>query len=172
MGTIIDLGLAPSHDPMFGISSNNIVSRLTPKNWRRKAVGLTKEGRFLYVMVQLGRKKIDGKKQKRHYVQVHLGLPEDRSLNADFDNLTDALAYANGADGSALSSSTQAASPDQTSRAFIQGRYDSDTELLTSTDYKSFRISRRLSAASSLEIRPWSSSFFSSLRRSSRFPGC
>jgi hypothetical protein len=113
MGTIIDLGLAPPHDPMFGISSSNIVSRLTTKNWRRRAVGLTKEGRFLYVMVQLGRQKIDGKKQKRYYVRVHLGLPEDRSLNADFDNLTDALAYANGEDGSALSSTTQVASPDQ-----------------------------------------------------------
>jgi len=113
MGTIIDLGMAPPHDPMFGISSDNIVPRLAPKNWRTKAIGLTKEGRFLYVMVQLGRQKIDGKKQKRYYVRVHLGLPEDRSLNADFDNLADALAYANGEDGSALASSTHLASPDQ-----------------------------------------------------------
>ena len=51
MGTIIDLGLAPPHDPMLGISSSNIVSRLTPRTWSRKAVGLTKEGRFLYVVV-------------------------------------------------------------------------------------------------------------------------
>ena len=113
MGTIIDLGLAPPHDPMFGISSSNIVSHLTPKNWRKKAIGLTKEGRFLYVMVQLGRQEVDGKKQKRYYVRVHLGLPEDRSLNADFDNLPDALACANGEDGSALASSTHLASPDQ-----------------------------------------------------------
>jgi hypothetical protein len=113
MGTIIDLGLAPPHDPMFGISSSNIVSHLTPKNWRKRAIGLTKEGRFLYVMVQLGRQEVDGKKQKRYYVRVHLGLPEDRSLNADFDNLPDALACANGEDGSALASSTHLASPDQ-----------------------------------------------------------
>lgn len=113
MGTIIDLGLAPPHDPMFGISSSNIVSHLTPKNWRKRAIGLTKEGRFLYVMVQLGRQEVDGKKQKRYYVRVHLGLPEDRGLNADFDNLSDALAYANAEDGSALSSSTHVASPDQ-----------------------------------------------------------
>ena len=92
MGTIINFGLAPPHDPMFGISSSNIVSHLTPKNWRKRAIGLTKEGRFLYVMVQLGRQEVDGKKQKRYYVRVHLGLPEDRSLNADFDNLPDALA--------------------------------------------------------------------------------
>jgi hypothetical protein len=113
MGTIINLGLAPPHDPMFGISSSNIVSHLTPKNWRKRAIGLTKEGRFLYVMVQLGRQEVDGKKQKRYYVRVHLGLPADRSLNADFDNLPDALAYANGEDGSALASSTHLASPDQ-----------------------------------------------------------
>ncbi len=113
MGTIIDLGLAPPHDPMFGISSSNIVSHLTPKNWRKKAIGLTKEGRFLYVMVQLGRQEVDGKKQKRYYVRVHLGLTADRSLNTDFDNLPDALAYANGEGGSALASSTHLASPDQ-----------------------------------------------------------
>ena len=113
MGTIIDLGLAPPHDPMFGISSSNTVSHLTPKNWRKRAIGLTIEGRFLYVMVQLGRQEVDGKKQKRYYVRVHLGLPADRSLNADFDNLPDALAYANGEGGSALASSTHLASPDQ-----------------------------------------------------------
>lgn len=113
MGTIIDLGMRPPHDPMFGISSSNIVSHLTPKNWRKRAIGLTKEGRFLYVMVQLGRQEVDGKKQKRYYVRVHLGLPADRSLNADFDNLPDALAYANGEGGSALASSTHLASPDQ-----------------------------------------------------------
>jgi hypothetical protein len=35
MGTIIDLGLAPPHDPMFGISSSNIVSHLVRRhiNW-------------------------------------------------------------------------------------------------------------------------------------------
>jgi hypothetical protein len=113
MVTIINLGLAPPHDPMFGISSSNIVSHLTPKNWRKKAIGLTKEGRFLYVMVQLGRQEVDGKKQKRYYVRVHLGLTADRSLNTDFDNLPDALAYANGEGGSALASSTHLASPDQ-----------------------------------------------------------
>ena len=113
MSKIITHFLLPPHDPKFGISSSNIVSHLTPKNWRKRATGRTKDGRFLYVMVQLGRQEVDGKKQKRYYVQVHLGLPEDRSLNADFDNLTDALACANGEDGSALSSTTQVASPDQ-----------------------------------------------------------
>ncbi|PPR11943.1 MAG: hypothetical protein CFH41_00820 [Alphaproteobacteria bacterium MarineAlpha11_Bin1] len=113
MGKLINLGSAPPHDPMFGISRSNIVSRLTRKNWRRKAAGRAKDGRFLYVMVRLGEEEIDGKNQKRYYVRVHLGLPEDRSLNADFDKLTDALAYANGEDGAALASSTHMASADQ-----------------------------------------------------------
>ena len=113
MGKLINLGSAPPHDPMFGISRSNIVSRLTRKNWRRKAAGRAKDGRFLYVMVRLGEEKIDEKNQKRYYVRVHLGLPEDRSLNADFDKLTDALAYANGEDGAALASSTHMASADQ-----------------------------------------------------------
>ena len=113
MAKTITSFLLPPHSPKFGISSSNIVSHLTPKNWRKRATGRTKDGRFLYVMVQLGRQEVDGKKQKRYYVQVHLGLPEDRSLNADFDNLTDALACANGEDGSALASSTHVASPDQ-----------------------------------------------------------
>ena len=113
MSKIITHFLLPPHDPKFGISSSNIVSHLTPKNWRKRAIGLPIEGRFLYVMVQLGRQEVDGKKQKRYYVRVHLGLPADRSLNADFDNLPDALAYANGEGGSALASSTHLASPDQ-----------------------------------------------------------
>jgi hypothetical protein len=113
MGKLINLGSAPPHDPMFGISRSNIVSRLTRKNWRRKAAGRAKDGRFLYVMVRLGEEKIDGKNQKRYYVRVHLGLPEDRCLNADFDKLTDALAYANGEDGAALASSTHMANADQ-----------------------------------------------------------
>tara|TARA_B100000676_G_scaffold72239_1_gene72104 strand:- start:634 stop:1074 length:441 start_codon:yes stop_codon:yes gene_type:complete len=113
MGKLINLGSAPPHDPMFGISRSNIVSRLTRKNWRRKAAGRAKDGRFLYVMVRLGEEEIDEKNQKRYYVRVHLGLPEDRSLNADFDKLTDALAYANGEDGAALASSTHMASADQ-----------------------------------------------------------
>ena len=113
MAKTITSFLLPPHSPKFGISSNNIVSHLTPKNWRKRAIGLTIEGRFLYVMVQLGRQEVDGKKEKRYYVRVHLGLPADRSLNADFGNLPDALAYANGEDGSALASSTHLASPDQ-----------------------------------------------------------
>ena len=113
MAKTITSFLLPPHSPKFGISSSNIVSHLTPKNWRKRAIGLTIEGRFLYVMVQLGRQEVDGKKQKRYYVRVHLGLPADRSLNADFDNLPDALAYANGEGGSALASSTHLASPDQ-----------------------------------------------------------
>jgi hypothetical protein len=68
MAKTITSFLLPPHSSKFGISSNNIVSHLTTKNWRRKATGRTKDGRFLSVMVQLGRQEVDGKKQKRYYV--------------------------------------------------------------------------------------------------------
>ena len=111
MGTIIDFGVAPRHDPMFGIRSSNIVPYLTQKNWRKKATGRIRDGRFLYVMVQQGVQEIDGLKQKRFFIRVHLGEPIDRQLNADFDKLIDALAYANGEGSTAMSFATEPSSP-------------------------------------------------------------
>ena len=113
MATIINFGMAPPHDPMFGIRSGNIVPRLTQKNWRKKATGRIRDGRFLYVMVQQGEQKIDGRKQKRYFVRVYLGEPIDRQLNADFDKLVDALAYANGAGKTAMTLATQLATPEE-----------------------------------------------------------
>ena len=113
MATIINFGMAPPHDPMFGIRSGNIVPRLTQKNWRKKATGRIRDGRFLYVMVQQGEQKIDGRKQKRYFVQVHLGEPIDQQLNADFDKLADALAYANGEGNTAMTLATEPAAPEE-----------------------------------------------------------
>ena len=109
MATIIDFGMAPPHDPMFGICSGNIVPHLTQKNWRKKATGRTRDGRFLYVMLQQGEQTLDGRKQKRYFVRVHLGTPADRELNADFDKLIDALAYANGEGNTAMTLATEPA---------------------------------------------------------------
>ena len=113
MATIINFGMAPPHDPMFGIRSGNIVPRLTQKNWRKKATGRIRDGRFLYVMVQQGEQKIDDRKQKRYFVQVHLGEPIDQQLNADFDKLADALAYANGEGNTAMTLATEPAVPEE-----------------------------------------------------------
>jgi hypothetical protein len=113
MATIINFGLAPPHDPMFGIRSVNIVPRLTQKNWRRKATGRTRDGRFLYVMVNRGEQGIDGLKQKRYFVRVHLGEPIDQQLNADFDKLADALAYANGEGNTAMTLATEPAASEE-----------------------------------------------------------
>ena len=107
-------GLAPvTSGTCYVRYRSNIVSRLTRKNWRRKAAGRAKDGRFLYVMVRLGEENRWEKSETILRPKLHLGLPEDRSLNADFDKLTDALAYANGEDGAALASSTHMASADQ-----------------------------------------------------------
>ena len=113
MATNISFGLAPLHDPMFGICSDNIVPRLTQKNWRKKAIGRIRDGRFLYVMVKQGEQKIDGREQKRYFVSVHLGEPNDRQLNADFDKLIDALAYANGEGETAMTLATEPAAPEE-----------------------------------------------------------
>ena len=113
MATIINFGVAPPHDPMFGIRSENIVSRLTQKNWRKKATGRIRNGRFLYVMVKRGEQKIDGRKQKSYFVRVHLGEPTDQQLNADFDKLKDALAYVNGEGKTAMAIATAPAAPDE-----------------------------------------------------------
>ena len=113
MATITNFGVAPPHDPMFGISSSNIVPRLTKKNWRKKATGQIRDGRFLYVMVMLGEQKIDGRKQKRYFVKVHLGAPLDQALNADFDKLAEALSYANGEGKTEMALTTQLAVPEE-----------------------------------------------------------
>ena len=44
---------------------------------------------------------------------MHLGEQIDQKLNADFDKLMDALAYANGSDNSAMALTTDPASPDE-----------------------------------------------------------
>ena len=113
MATVINFGMAPPHDPMFGIRSGNIVPRLTQKNWRKKATGRIRDGRFLYVMVNQGEQKIDGRKKKRYFVRVHLGEPIDQQLNADFDKLVDALAYANGEGNTAMTLATEPAAPEE-----------------------------------------------------------
>ena len=113
MATITNFGVTPPHHPMYGISSENIVVRLTLKNWSKKAVGRIRDGQFLYVMVMLGEQKIDGRKQKRYFVKVHLGAPLDQALNADFDKLVDALSYANGEGKTEMALTTHLATPEE-----------------------------------------------------------
>ena len=113
MGKVTNFGIAPPHDPMFGVRSENIVSRLTRNNWRTKATCRTIDGHCLYVMIQLGKVSENGQTENRHFVTVHLGGPIGRGFSSDFQKLKDALAYANGQDGSAFAEATQLSTPDE-----------------------------------------------------------
>ena len=109
MGKIVNFGVAPPHDPMFGISGAYIVPHLTRNNWRTKATGRVTEGQFLYVMVKRGELTLNGRKQTKYFVRVHFLSPTGHDLNAEFDKLVDALAYANGEDKSVMALSTEPA---------------------------------------------------------------
>ena len=113
MANLTIFGEAPPHDPIYGIRRKNIVPRLTRNNWRTKATGRIANGRFLYVLIKRGEQRINGHKRNRYFVRVHLGTPNDNSLNADFDKLIDALACANGKDKSAIALATTPATPDE-----------------------------------------------------------
>jgi hypothetical protein len=113
MAKVIYFGSAPAHDPIYGIQRKNITSRLTRNNWRIKATCRTIGGNCLYVMIQLGEIYEKEQKQERYFVQIHLGGPTGRDFGSDFQKLKDALAYANGEDGSAFAEATQLATPDE-----------------------------------------------------------
>jgi hypothetical protein len=113
MGKMINFGFAPSHDPIYGIRRKYIASRLTRNNWRNNATCRIIDGRCLYVMIQRGIVHENRQMQRRYFVQVHLGGPADLDFNANFLKLMDALAYANGQDGSAFAKATKLAIPNE-----------------------------------------------------------
>ena len=102
-------GMAPVHDPIYGISRSNITDRLKRTNWRTKAICRVREDRCLYVYVVKGSTSDNGKKCERHYVQIHFGSEEDRPFQRDFRTLKEALAYANGDDGAEFGRETRPA---------------------------------------------------------------
>ena len=106
---ITNFGWAPQHDPIYGIRRENIATRLTKNNWKCKAVCRIIDDRTLYVMVRRNEPDESSRTEQRYYVQVHLGMQSDQDFNTDFETLPEALAYANGQDGSAFSRRTQPA---------------------------------------------------------------
>ena len=109
MGNVTYFGFAPPHDPTYGIDRSNIVEKLTRLNWRTKAVCRIREDRCLYILVEKGCVHSDGKSHDRYFVNVHLGAKDDRHFRRDFGLLKDAIAYANGRDGSDFALSTRPA---------------------------------------------------------------
>jgi hypothetical protein len=104
-GSIL-MGWAGPQDLVYGFSLKNVAERLTSKNWRRKAVMRLDRHGLLYIYVNRSKKEEDGKKSVVHVVSVQRPEVEgDRRTNygRHFDDLEDALRYANGEDRSALS---------------------------------------------------------------------
>ena len=111
MAKVVIFGFAPTHDPIYGIRRENIAPRLTRNNWRNKATCRTIDDRCLYVTIQRGKIRENRKTQSRYFVQVHPGVPAGPDFGADFQKLKDALAYANGQEGSNFADATRPATP-------------------------------------------------------------
>ena len=109
MGVVTSYYSVPQ-DPMFGINHENIVSRLTRRNWRAKAVTRLHPDGPVYIFINRGERKLSGKKT---FVYTVKGSIADKQRGCcyrrDFPALLEALAYANGEDGGDLSQETQPA---------------------------------------------------------------
>ena len=87
MAKVTNMGFAPAHDPMFGISHSNIANKLTKSNWRKKAV--VRNGHYLFI--KKGSYDVDGKKVYRYFVE---GLPDKGER--EFIHLDKAISFVNG----------------------------------------------------------------------------
>jgi hypothetical protein len=103
----IDMGWAGPQDLVYGFKPKCVAESLTTSNWRKKAVMRQDRKGLLYIWVAKGKQSWDGKVVYVVYVE-RLEGEGGRDYRRDFDNLEDALRYANGEDGSALSRYTHA----------------------------------------------------------------
>ena len=87
MAKVLNMGLAPVHDPTFGISHSNIAKKLTKSNWQKKAV--VRNGHYLFI--KKGSYDVDGKKVYRYFVE---GLPDKGKR--EFIDLDEAICFVNG----------------------------------------------------------------------------
>lgn len=106
----ISMGFAGPQDLVYGFAPKNLAERLTISNWRRKAVMRQDRHGLLYIWMARGKQQEGGKKRVVHVVSVQRPvLVGDRRTNygRHFDDLEDALRYANGEDRSALRRNTR-----------------------------------------------------------------
>ena len=103
----ISMGFLGPQDPIYGFKPKCVAESLTTSNWRKKAVIRQDRKGLLYIWVAKGEQSWDGKVV--YVVKVkRLEGEGGRDYRRDFDNLEDALRYANGEDGSAFSRYTHA----------------------------------------------------------------
>jgi len=103
------VGFLADQDLVYGFDMKNVSASLTTKNWRRKAIIRQYRYGLLYVWVWEKNCRKDGKEWVEYAVKVkHLEGEGGRQFERTFDNVEDALRYANGEDGSAFSRHTHA----------------------------------------------------------------
>jgi len=102
-------GMAGPQDPIYGISHENIASRLTRRNWRTKAITRLHSDGPVYIFIRRGERKVSGRKTFVYTVKGSIVDRHQGCYRRDFPNLLEALSYANGEDGGDLSQETQPA---------------------------------------------------------------
>ena len=96
-------------DPKFGISHENIVSRLTRRNWKTKAVTRLHPDGPVYIFINRGEREVSGRKTFVYTVEGSIVDKQQGCYRRDFPNLHKALSYANGEDGGHLAQKTRPA---------------------------------------------------------------
>jgi hypothetical protein len=103
------VGFLGDQDLVYGFDMKNVSACLTARNWRRKAIIRQYRYGLLYVWVWERNCRKDGKEWVDYAVKVkRLEGEGGRHFERTFDNVEDALRYANGEDGSAFSRHTHA----------------------------------------------------------------
>ena len=108
MGVVTSYYSVPQ-DPMFGIDHENIVSRLTRRNWRTKAMTRLHPDGPVYIFINRGERKVSRRKTFVYTVKGSIVDKQQGCYRRDFPKLVEALSYANGEDGEDLSQETQPA---------------------------------------------------------------
>ena len=98
------VGFLADQDLVYGFDVKNVSACLTARNWRRKAIIRQYRYGLLYVWVWERNCRKDGKEWVDYAVKVkRLEGEGGRHFERTFDNVEDALRYANGEDGSTFS---------------------------------------------------------------------
>src|SRR5262245_37635170 len=104
-------GMRAPHDPVYGISKQNIAEELTQDNWETKAVCRIWGSHTLYLTVA-EREASTPHPEVQNLVKAY-GTGQERCWDRGFPSLDDAISYANGADGSEFALHTRRADPSE-----------------------------------------------------------
>jgi hypothetical protein len=115
MGRFLDSAFAAPQDPLFGVHRANITTRLTARNWKKKAVVRITQDCPLYVWIAKSTCQDEAGVRKAIYsinVKVLESGAQARKYEREFDTLEAALGYGNAEDGGKLALESVSATPD------------------------------------------------------------